>query len=215
MCDIFIKETCMETTTSIPASLTFEQVWAVVQETALQMKETDRKMQETDLKMQETALQMKETDRRLKETNRLIGGLGNRFGELAEHLVTPGIREKFNALGFNFTEQSLDKEIRDHDNPNAYTEVDMLLENGDIVIAIEIKSKPKQADVDEHITRMEVLRKAANRRNDVRKYQGAIAGAIMSQATRDYVLQNGFYVIEQTGDTVQITFPEGFSPREW
>ena len=29
------------------------------------------------------------------------------------------------------------------------------------------------------------------------------------------ILKNGFYLIEQTGDTVKITMPEGFTPRDW
>ena len=151
----------------------------------------------------------------MKETDRKISNLGNRFGELAEHLVAPGIMDKFNELGYCFTEQSLNKEIREPGKPNTLAEIDVLLENGDIVLAIEVKSKPTHDDVVEHIKRMEVLRQTANRRNDTRKYQGAIAAAIMSPALREYVIQNGFYAIEQSGDTVKLTIPEGFSPREW
>jgi hypothetical protein len=62
---------------------------------------------------------------------------------------------------------------------------------------------------------MEVLRREADRKNDKRKYYGAVAGAIMVENMRDVILQNGFYLIEQTGDTVKITIPEGFIPREW
>ena len=69
----------------------------------------------------ETDLKFKETDLRFKETERIIGKLGNRFGELAEHLVSPGIMDKFNELGFSFTEQSLDLRIKDPENPDAYT----------------------------------------------------------------------------------------------
>ena len=90
-----------------------------------------------------------------------------------------------------------------------------MLENGDIAIAIEVKSKPKLADVDNHIRRLEKLRQAADRRHDSRRFQGAMAGAIMNSAVREYALQMGLYVIEQTGDTVLINIPEGFVPREW
>ena len=90
-----------------------------------------------------------------------------------------------------------------------------MLENGDIVIAVEVKSKPREKDIEDHIKRMEVLRHQADLRGDYRKYRGAIAGAIMNKAICDYVMLNGFYLIEQTGDTVQLTIPEGFTPREW
>jgi hypothetical protein len=31
----------------------------------------------------------------------------------------------------------------------------------------------------------------------------------------DVLLKNGFYVIVQTGGTVQITIPDGFKARDW
>ena len=180
-------------------ALTFEKVWAMFQETDRRMKETDRRM--------------KETDRRMKETDRQIGKLGNRFGELAEHLVAPGIKDKFNELNFTFDTVSHNVEISDASN--CLTEVDILLENGDIVIAVEVKAKPLEQDVDEHIGRIEILRRKADARNDTRKFRGAIAGAIMSEAVRNYSHKKGFYVIEQAGDTVKINLPKGFTPREW
>ncbi|MDR0443801.1 MAG: hypothetical protein LBH44_10375, partial [Treponema sp.] len=62
---------------------------------------------------------------------------------------------------------------------------------------------------------IDILRRRADARKDTRKFRGAIAGAIMLDSVRDYAHQMGFYVIEQTGDTVKITVPEGFMPREW
>jgi hypothetical protein len=62
---------------------------------------------------------------------------------------------------------------------------------------------------------MGVLRRHADRNQDKRRYQGAIAAAIISEPVRRYILKKGFYVIEQAGDTVQITIPKGFKAREW
>ena len=174
--------------------LTFEKVWAM--------------FQETDRKMQETFQQMKETDKK-------IGYLENRFGELAEHLVAPNIREKFNKLGFNFTRTSLDHELKDPATRQTIAEFDIMLENGDVVIAVEVKSKPKHKDVDEYIKKMERLRRWIEPKGDKRRYQGAIAGAIMNDTIRGYILQQGFYAIEQTGDTVMINVPGQNKIREW
>ena len=156
---------------------------------------------------------MKETDRRMKETDKLIGDLGNRFGEMVEHLVAPSIKEKFNALNFNFDHISQNHKITDNDRTLA--EIDLLLENGNLAIAVEVKANPAQKDVDNHVRRMEVLRQKADENNDKHKYQGAIAGAIMSDEVRNYAHKTGFYVIEQTGDTVRINIPEGFEARVW
>ena len=195
-------------------ALTFEKVWAMFQETDRRFKETDRKFQEAKEEMKETRERMKETDRQMKETDRKIGLLGNRFGELAEHLVAPNINEKFNEFGFTFEQISQNIKISDA-SKRCIAEIDIMLENGNTVIAVEVKAKPVQQDIDDHLERMEILRHRADARNDKRKFRGAIAGAIMSDSVRNYAHKTGFYVIEQCGDTVKISMPEGFTPREW
>jgi hypothetical protein len=178
----------------------FEKVWASIMESREEMKEINRKWQETD--------------KRFAETDRLIGKLGSRFGEMIEHMVVPNITEKFNALGYNFERVSENLKIKDRSR-NTIAEIDILLENGDTVMAVEVKSKPNQNDVNDHIGRLEILRKAADKNNDKRKYRGAIAGAIMDENVRAYAYKTGFYVIEQAGDTVRIDIPEDFAPRDW
>ena len=189
-----------------PKGLTFEQVWAGIQELKESQKQGYREFKES----------RKAFDRELKETSRQMGYLNNRFGELAEHLVGPSIIEKFNEHGFPITQISKNIEIRKAPNePDILTEVDLLLENGDTVIALEIKAKPAEKDIKNHIKRMEILRRIADKRGDKRKYQGALAGAIINKSIRDFILKNGFYLLEQTGDTMKLTIPEGFVPREW
>ena len=209
--------------------LTFDKVWAALMENREYQKETDRliketdrliretgqEIKETDRLMKETREQMKETDRRMKETDKKIGDLGNRFGELAEHLVLPGIMEKFNKIGFEFTIDSQNAKFRDPETRRIMAEIDILLENGEIVIAVEVKSKLQEKDVIKHIARMDFLRKCADARGDKRKYQGAIASAITAKEARNYALDAGFYVLEQSGDTIKLDLPEGFVPREW
>ena len=138
------------------------------------------------------------------EDGKIIKNSGENFVKLAGNLKVFDIREKFNEMGFFFTEQSLNKQIREHDNPNAVTGIDILLENDDLVIAIEVKSKPNQSDVDEHVKRIEVLRRIALRRKDSREYRGAFAGTA-SQQIRDYILEKGFLLIEKTGNMVKIS----------
>ena len=80
---------------------------------------------------------------------------------------------------------------------------------------MDVKAKPNENDINVHIKRIEILKRAADRHGDTRKYRGAIAGAIMSKELRNQILRRGFYAIEQTGDTVKITIPEWFTPRDW
>jgi hypothetical protein len=173
--------------------LTFEKVWAMFQELARRSEETDR---------------------RFKETDRKISKLGGRLGELVEHLVAPNILEKFNKLGYVFGKYGLDVSFVDATG-DFLAEVDILLENGDVTLAVEVKSKLLIEDVRDHISRMEKLRRYAGEHGDSRKLLGAVAGAIIPKESKTFALKNGFYVIEQAGDTVKIDIPDGFKPKEW
>jgi hypothetical protein len=79
-----------------------------------------------------------------------------------------------------------------------------------------IKTKPKVEDIDDHIERMEKLRRSADLHNDTRKYLGAIAGVVFGDGEKTYALKKGFYVIEPSGDTFNIIEPKGeYHPHEW
>ena len=184
-----------------PRGITFEQVWAGLMENREQQKETDR--------------QMKETDRQMKETSERMGFLSNRFGELAEHLVAPGIAERFNELGYHFDGIAEGGyKIKDGQG-KVIAEVDILLENGDCIMAVEVKSKPKIKDIEYHIKRLEILREHRRKKNDIRAIYGAIAGAVWSNEEKQATIDTGFYVLEQSGDTMKMDIPENFVPKKY
>jgi hypothetical protein len=72
-------------------------------------------------------------------------------------------------------------------------------------------------DVNEHLKRMDKLRRQADGRQypQPQKFLGAVAGAIAADNVKEYALKKGLYVIKQSGDTVTIENPAGFKPREW
>ena len=113
-----------------------------------------------------------------------------------------------------FPEAEPDVEFFDA-NGKTLTEVDVWLENGEFAMAVEVKSCLSKQDVTDHLKRMEILRRYLDGRRDTRKLLGAAAGAVFKNEAKEYALENGFYVIEQSGDTVQIKPPEGFKPRIW
>ena len=209
-----------------PRGLTFEQVWAGIQELKESQRETDRLMKDTDRRMKESReeadrrsqdadLRSQEADLRMKILQEQMGDLGNRFGEMVEHLVAPSIVEKFNELGFDFNRYGPNVRIKKPGTKDNVAEIDILLENGDTVIAVEVKSKATQKNVKKHIKRMQILRADADLRRDKRRHHGAMAVAILDDSLRSLIHKQGFYLIEQTGDTVRINIPEDFRPREW
>ena len=167
-----------------PRGLDFEQVWAMFQETDRQMKETDRKIQETDRLIKELREESKKTDRRLKRTEKLIksngeqiGGLHNSFGALAEHLVAPGITKRFNDQGFHFdTIAPGGIKITNEKGDKILAEIDLLLENSEYIIAVEVKSRVNEKDIEHHIKRLDILKENRERKQEKpKKILGAIA----------------------------------------
>jgi hypothetical protein len=63
---------------------------------------------------------------------------------------------------------------------------------------------------------MKTLGVYADAHNDQRDYLGAIAGETVRDDVKTYALKQGFYVLEQSGDTVNITdTPELWKPKRW
>jgi hypothetical protein len=161
---------------------------------------------------------MKENARQIKEmgaeTDRRSGKLGTRLGDVIEHLMSPKLHEKFKALAFVFTRSSRNVEIRDR-NHKPLAEIDVFLENGEYALAVEVKTHPTTEDVQDHLERMEILRRVADERGDKRKYLGAVAGAAFDQNVREYTLKKGLYVIIPSGEAVEIEAPEAGDRWIW
>jgi hypothetical protein len=98
---------------------------------------------------------------------------------------------------------------------NTKTQIDILLENGDCIIAVEVKVRPALGDVEHHVRRLEILREHRSKRHDERKIRGAIAGAVFGEVEKRATLEAGLYVVEQSGDTMKIDVPNDFIPKEW
>ena len=84
---------------------------------------------------------------------------------------------------------------------------------------VEIKTKLTISDINEHIKRMDKMRIFADLRGDSepkvrRHFLGAVAGVVIESDEREYALNNGFYLIEPSGETFNITPPYN-KPKEW
>jgi len=172
-------------------------------------RETDRLIaqmsQETDRKFKEAAEQMKETGRK-------IAALGSRIGEIIENMIGGDIVGQFQALNIAIKSHSRDKTFGTRGTSES-GQVDVFLENGDVVILIEVKTKLTDDDVREHIERMKKYRLYGE---DRRRIRGAVAGAVVSDDVIKFAHRQGLYVIVQSGEAVEIiASPEGFVAKEW
>ncbi|GHV48455.1 hypothetical protein AGMMS49546_39020 [Spirochaetia bacterium] len=202
--------------------LSFEKVWAMFQETRVQMQESDRKWKEAEEQLQERERKWqkakeksdRESKEAWKETRKIVSDLGRKFGCVVEHMFIPNLHKKFHRFGYTFGKSSENMLIQDRIH-QIFTEVDVFLENGDCAMVVEIKTQPNNNDILDHIERMEKLRQWADLHDDNRKLYGAIAGAIIPDNVRDYAFKQGFYVIEQSGDNVNVLAPEDAKLKTW
>jgi actin-related protein len=188
----------------------------------LMSQETDRKFQETRELIRESS---RETDRKFQETERLMresseklnrkmGELGNKLGSVVEHMIIPDIEKKFNDMGYTFENVSTNLKMKDPSGIT-YAEVDIVLENGEYVLLIEVKTDLKIEHIKEHVRRMDTIRSRGRKWPD-KKLLGAVSAAIVEDNVREYAKKNGFFVISQAGETMRVDKPEGeFSVKEW
>ena len=214
--------------------LTFENVWAALMEMKESQMETKKRLDESQQRIEknldETKKRLDESQQRIeknladfkKNTEKTIndlssnlGGLGNSLGRLTEALLTAELWEKFSDLGIPVTRQSNRMKFRD--GKRVLTEVDLLIENGEYMILVEVKTDMTIRQVDNHIKRIGIVRRYLDDHNDSRKIMGAVAGgAAVADDVMKYAQQEGLYVVVQSGDTIELAdMPDGIKAREW
>ena len=177
-------------------------------------KNTDKSISEMS-KNTETVREMtKSMEKTVKELSKNLGGIGNSLGRLTEAMFSPELWKKFRDLGFPFTKQS--ERVHYTENDQFLTEVDLVLDNGEYAMIVEIKTEMTNEYVNDHLERINIVRRCMDARNDNRKLVGAVAGGIVPGNVQLYAQKKGLYVVVQSGDTATIAdAPKNFKPRVW
>jgi hypothetical protein len=195
----------------------YEGIWKMVRKVIREVRasyresgrEFDRKM---DQMREEFAEQHKKTELAVERANLSVAKLGDRIGEIVEHMIGGGIVEQFQALDIAIHSHSRDKTFGKRGTEGS-GQIDVFLENGDLVVLVEVKTKPTVDEVREHIERLEKYRLYGN---DKRRILGAVAGAVVSDNVITFSHRQGLFVIVQSGEAVEIvTPPKGFKAKEW
>jgi hypothetical protein len=207
---------------------TFDDVWRTIQELAQMGKETDRKFQETDRKFQETERLLKEqsqeTDRLLKERSqendrmlkalgKQLGAQGNRLGEFVQEMVRPAVVRLFRDRNLP-VHQVIANQAAYNDNGQFLAEIDLLVIDTDMAVAVECKSHLSQADVDEHLERL-ALFKLYFPQYSMYKILGAVAAMVLPDEVGRYAYRKGLFVLAQSGDAMKIRNNDDFQPKQW
>jgi hypothetical protein len=180
---------------------TADEVWQLLGELIQSQKETDRRFRETERLI-------KEQNKRVDEQ---LGKLGNRLGEFVEWQVRPAAVRLFHERGIDVTELSSDLSVQRGDEG---LEIDLLVVNGSDAIAIEVKSKLTQADVDEHLERLDKFKRLLPRYQSL-KILGAVAAMVTPKEVASYAYRQGLFVIAQSGDNLVILNDQKFKPKAW
>jgi Holliday junction resolvase len=228
------------TSEAMTATVTLDEVWRLFkatderiarlnQETDERFKVTDERFKETGERIKELAERQRETSEQIKandllairrhgeteaalrELSRRMGQFTNQVGEFAEELVVPAARRLFAARGIPV--HFVARRVQGERNGRA-AEIDILVVNADHAVAIEVKTRPRIAHVDEHLERLAVFKEIFPKYSDC-KLLGAIAGILFDENVSRYAYQRGLFVLGQSGDVVTILNDDKFQPKVW
>lgn len=142
----------------------------------------------------------KETDREIKAVNASIGRLTNRLGEFVEEAVRPAAVKLFRERGIDVHE--VHQTITAKREGEAL-EIDLLVVNNHDVVAIECKSNLSIDDVNDHLKRLEKIKRLLPDHKE-KRISGAVAGRVISENVAIYAIKKGLYVIGQNGEHLEL-----------
>ena len=190
--------------------------WQLFKETNAHIKETDAQLKETDAQLKKTDVQINKTSEEVAKTTasiqRLEGLFGKSMGRLIEALVKPGVLQLFKDRGHavRYLHQ------RSESKQNGETmEIDLLLENGDEVIPVEVKTNLTVEWVDYFLDDLAEFTKFFPKYTNYRIY-GAVAGLEIPQDVARYAYKKGLFVVSISGtDMVEILNDSKFRPKDF
>jgi len=184
--------------------ITFDDIWALFQE-------TDRKFQETDRKFQETSEEIRATGRLVKELGQQIGGLGNKFGSFTEGLALPSMQK---ILRQRFGVDTVSPSVR-LSRDGQHLEIDVLAyANGAVNAAyvVEVKSHLREKDIEQLLTLLERFPAWFPEHRGKALY-GILAAVDIPDALIPPVLAQGLYLAQIHDDLFEMKIPDDFQPR--
>jgi hypothetical protein len=189
--------------TPSPKTITYEQLMKLFLKDRKRAERFRREMEESQRKWEERA----------ERLDQKISKLGDRLGELIEAMVEGGIKRLFRDLGYDFNLCNRRHEFGEK-AINIDGEVDLLLENGEFALLVEVKTNLSIDDVKDHVERLKKFRAVADYKKDKRRFIAAVGGGVVQKNVREFALKQGMYVVQQSGENVEVIPPEG-KPRVW
>ena len=191
-----------------------DEVWAILRQVAEGQEETRLQMRETRLQMQETDRRMQETDRRLRQTdvrlNKLDDLFNGQWGKLMEALVEGDLLELLQLRGVDVEQVS--SRLRSRNGAPRW-EIDLLAANGEEIVAVEVKTTLKVAQVASFVEKLKTFAVQAPALYRGKRVYGAVAFLRADESSDAYAEKQGLFVIRATGSSASIVNAGDFRPR--
>jgi hypothetical protein len=190
------------------ANPTLEDVWRLFQESDRRFKELN---EETDRKIKEVSIEVGRVSQEVEKVSTGLGQLGGKFGFFIEEMLYPAAVRLFKERNIDVHE--VQRNVSAHRHGEGI-EVDLLVVNDTVAVAIECKSTLSIDDVNEHLERMDKLKRVLPAHAN-KQVMGAVTGMIIPDNVARYAYKKGFFVIGQTGDQLVVRNDEKFKARVW
>ncbi len=150
-----------------------------------------------------------------KEFDKKLGEITGTWGKFVAEMVQPKIVEMFKERGVAIEMSA--QSVKGFKNGQVFYEIDILLVNTDVAVAVEVKSTLTRVDVDEHLERLDKIKEIAPKLFNLSgmSVYGAVAGMIIENKADKYAYQNGLFVLKQKGSIVEIVNDAKFEPKIW
>ena len=196
-------------------SVEANEIWDILKENSLQIGRLQSAQFETDRILKELSAEIKETQkitaREIKAVNTSIGRLSNRLGEFVEEAVRPSAVRLFRERGIDVHE--VHQNVTSDREGSAF-EIDLLVVNNQGVVAIECKSNLSIDDVNEHLERLEKIKRFLPDHVN-KRISGALAGMVIPANVASYAIKKGLYVIGQNGEHLELRNEKSFTAKTW
>lgn len=167
--------------------------------------------QDADRRSAEADRRLAKLERIAANTSREVAGLTSRWGQFVENLVEPAVVRLFQDRGIAVQETY--RRMKSN-RPGAAMEIDIFAVDGTVAVAIEVKARLSQRDVDDFLGKLGRFKQAFPSQASYQIY-GAVAGIEIDAGVDRYAYQQGLFVIKQSGDTVAIANDTAFRPTAW
>ncbi|MEB3161969.1 MAG: DUF3782 domain-containing protein, partial [Prochlorothrix sp.] len=163
--------------------------------------EADRRAAEVDRRAAEAEARLARAEAIAAQANQAVNALSSRWGAFVENLVAPAALRLFQGQGFAV--QEVYQRVKS-ERGSQNLEIDILVVDDTVAVAIEVKSRLTQRNLRQFLKNLDRFKTAFPHYADYQLY-GAVAAIEMDGDVDRYAINQGLFLIQQSGESVKIS----------